>query len=98
MNVGKMMKDLQRMQTQIQERMATLEVEGSAGGGIVTVRMNGKKELLSVRIEPAAIAANDPDLLCDLVVAAVNDAGRKVDEEVVQLTQGFAGAKIPGLF
>ena len=97
MNVAKMMKDLQRMQSQIQSRMETLEVEGSAGGGIVTARMNGKKELLSVRIAPPAITPDDPDLLGDLVVAAVNEAGRKVDDEMQQLTQGLAGAKIPGL-
>ena len=98
MNVAKMMKDLQRMQAQIQSRLETLEVEGSAGGGVVTTRMNGKKEVLSVRIAPEAITPSDPDLLGDLVVAAVNDAGRKVDEEMQQLTQGLAGAKIPGLF
>jgi nucleoid-associated protein EbfC len=97
-NVAKMMKDLQRMQEQIQSRLETLEVEGSSGGGVVTARMNGKKELLSVRITPEAITPSDPDLLGDLVVAAVNDAGRKVDEEMQQLTQGLAGAKIPGLF
>lgn len=98
MNIGKMMKDLQRMQSQIQEKMDVLEVEGSAGGGMVTVRMDGKKTLLAVRVDPGAVQANDLDLLGDLVVAAVNDAGRKVDEAVVQLTQGLAGAKIPGLF
>jgi DNA-binding YbaB/EbfC family protein len=97
-NVAKMMKDLQRMQAEIQSRLETLDVEGSAGGGVVTARMNGKKEVLSVRIAPEAFTAGDADLLGDLVVAAINEAGRKVDEEMQQLTQGFAGAKIPGLF
>lgn len=98
MNVAKMMKDLQRMQEQIQTRLSTLEVEGTAGGGIVTARMNGKKELLSVRIDRAAITPDDPELLGDLLVAAVNEAGRRVDRELEQLTQGLAPGKIPGLF
>ena len=91
MNIGKMMKDLQKMQAKMQEEMETLEIEGSSGGGVVTVRMNGKKELLALKLAPEAITPDDAELLEDLIVAAVNEAGRKVDEEIEQLTQGMAG-------
>jgi len=97
-NIGKMMKDLQKMQARLQSEMETLEVEATAGGGMVTARMNGKKELLSVRLEPDAITPDDPDLLGDLIVAAVNEAGRQVDQRVAEMTQGMAGGlQIPGL-
>jgi DNA-binding YbaB/EbfC family protein len=98
MNLGKMMKDLQRMQAKMQEDLGALEVEASAGGGVVTARMNGKKELLSIKLTPEAITPGDPELMEDLVVAAVNEAGRKVDEEVARMTEGLtAGLKLPGL-
>jgi DNA-binding YbaB/EbfC family protein len=100
MNIGKMMKDLQKMQTKMQDDLQTLEVEGSAGGGIVTARMNGKKELLEIKLSPEAITPDETDLMEDLLVAAVNEAGRKVDEEVESMTQGMtAGLKMPpGMF
>ncbi len=98
MNVQKMMKDLQRMQSKLQETISAVEVEGSAGGGVVTAKMNGKKELLSVSITAEAAVPGDRELLEDLVVAAVNDAGRKVDEEIARTTQGLTGGLgIPGL-
>ena len=98
MNVAKMMQDLQKMQAKMQTEIEGLEIDGSSGGGVVTTRMNGKKELLSIKLTPEAITPNDPELMEDLVVAAVNDAGRKVDSEVQRLTQGLAGGlKIPGL-
>jgi DNA-binding YbaB/EbfC family protein len=100
MNIGKMMKDLQKMQTKMQDDLQTLEIEGSAGGGIVTARMNGKKELLEIKLSPEAITPDETDLMEDLLVAAVNEAGRKVDEEVERMTQGMtAGLKMPpGMF
>ena len=99
MNIGKMMKDLQKMQAKMQEEMETLEIEGSAGGGVVTARMNGKKELLGLKLSPEAITPDDPELMEDLLVAAINEAGRKVDEEIARMTQGMtSGMKIPGLF
>jgi len=98
MNVGKMMRDLQKMQTKMQEEIETVEVEAASGGGMVTARMNGKKELLSLALSPEAITPDDPELLEDLLIAAVNEAGRKVDAEVEQLTRGMAGGmNIPGL-
>ena len=99
MNIGKMMKDFQKMQAKLQEQMDALEVEASAGGGVVTAKMNGKKELLSLQIAPEAITPDDPEMLGDVVVAAVNEAGRKVDAELQEITQGMAGGlNIPGLF
>jgi DNA-binding YbaB/EbfC family protein len=98
MNVGKMMKDLQKMQAEMQERIAAVEVEAGSGGGVVAVRMNGKKELLALKLAAEAITPDDPELLADLVIAAVNEAGRKVDAELSRITQGLAGGLgIPGL-
>ena len=99
MNPKKMMQQVQQMQAQMQQRMEALRVEGSAGGGMVKATMNGSKELLSIAIDKEAVDPNDVDMLQDLVVAAVNEASRKVDEEM----QGALGAmtggmKIPGLF
>jgi DNA-binding YbaB/EbfC family protein len=98
MNIGKMMKNLQQMQAKLQGEIEQLEVEASSGGGMVTARMSGKKELLALKISPDAITPDDSELLEDLVIAAVNEAGRKVDGELEQLTQGMAGGlNIPGL-
>ncbi len=98
MNIGKMMKDLQRMQGQLQEKVDALEVEGTAGGGVVVARMNGKKELLGLKLTPDAVTPDDLELMEDLIVAAINDAGRRVDAEVQGMTQGLAGGlNIPGL-
>ena len=78
MNVEKMMKDLQRMQSKLQEEIETLEVEATSGGGVVTARMNGKKDLLGLTITADAITPDDPDMMSDLIVAAINEAGRKI--------------------
>ena len=98
MNIGKMMKNLQQMQAKLQEQMETLEVEASSGGGVVSARMSGKKELLGIKLSAEAITPDDPELLEDLIIAAVNEASRKVDDELQELTQGMAGGmNIPGL-
>ena len=99
MNPKQLMKQVQQMQEQMQQRMAELRVEGSAGGGMVKATMNGSKELLAVVIEKDVVDPNDVEMLQDLVVAAVNEASRKVDEAM----QGSIGAmtggmKIPGMF
>ncbi len=93
------MKQVQQMQAQMQQRMAELRVEGSAGGGMVKATMNGNKEVLSVTIDKEAVDPNDVEMLQDLVVAAVNEAARKVDEEMQgQIGAMTGGMKIPGLF
>lgn len=98
MNINKMMKDLQRVQAKLQEDIAALEVEASSGGGAVTARMNGQKFLTAIRLTPDAITPDDPGLMQDLILAAVNEASRKVDAEVQRMTQGLTSAmKIPGL-
>ena len=97
-NVGKMMRDLQKMQAKMQDEIENVEVEATSGGGVVSARMNGKKELLGLTLAPEAITPEDPELMADLVIAAVNEAGRKVDEEMARVTQGLAGGlNIPGL-
>ena len=99
MNPKKMLQQVQQMQEQMQRRMTELQVEGSAGGGMVKATMNGHKELLGVTIEKDAVDPNDVEMLQDLVVAAVNEASRKVDEAMQsQLGAMTGGMKIPGLF
>ena len=99
MNPKQIMKQVRQMQEQMQQRMAELRVEGSAGGGMVKATMNGNKEVLSVTIDKEAVDPNDVEMLQDLVVAAVNEAARKVDEEMQgQIGAMTGGMKIPGLF
>jgi len=97
MNIKQLMKQAQQMQDQMQRQMANIRVEGTAGGGMVKAEMSGNKELLSITIDKEAVDPDDVDMLQDLVKAAVNEASRKVDEEM----QGSLGAmtggmKIPG--
>jgi DNA-binding YbaB/EbfC family protein len=99
MNPKQLMKQVQQMQAQMAQRMAELRVEGSAGGGMVKATMNGSKELLSVVIDKEAVDPNDVEMLQDLVVAAVNEAARKVEEDMQsQMGAMTGGMKIPGLF
>jgi DNA-binding YbaB/EbfC family protein len=78
--------------------MAELRVEATAGGGMVTVTVNGTKQVLSVKLDPEVVSKDDVEMLQDLIVAAINDAGRKVDEQLAQSMGGLMGGlKIPGL-
>jgi nucleoid-associated protein EbfC len=93
-----------QMQENLQKQVDTVNVEASAGGGMVTVRMNGQKQLTQVRIDPETFAAKDGELLQDLIRAVVNEASRRVDEELATQLKGLAGGipgiaglKIPGL-
>ena len=98
MNIQKMMKDLQKMQSKLQDEIETLELEASSGGGVVVARMNGKKELVGLTLTPDAVTPDDLAMMQDLIIAAVNEAGRRIDEEIQRKTQGLAGGmKIPGL-
>ena len=98
MNLNKMMKNLQKMQSELQTTIDALEIEAGAGGGMVTARMNGKKELTGLTISPEVVSGDDVELLQDLVVAAVNEAGKKVDAEIQEATQGMAGGLgLPGM-
>lgn len=99
MNPKQLMKQVQQMQAQMQQRMTELRVEGSAGGGMVKATMSGSKELIAVAIDKEAVDPNDVEMLQDLVVAAVNEASRKVDEEMQSSLGAMTGGmKIPGLF
>jgi DNA-binding YbaB/EbfC family protein len=96
MKLNQMMKDLQRMQAKMQQDIEALDVEGTAGGGVVTARMNGRKQLLALKLTSEAITPDDVELMEDLIIAAVNEAGRKVDQEIERLTAGMtAGLKMP---
>jgi nucleoid-associated protein EbfC len=78
--------------------MADMRVEATAGGGMVTVVVNGVKQLQSIKIDPDVVSKEDVEMLQDLITAAVNDAGRKVDEQLGQSMSGLLGGmKIPGL-
>ena len=99
MNLQQMMKQAQQMQEKLQKQMETTVIEATAGGGMVSVKMNGQKQLLSVQIEPDVFTGGDKDMLQDLIVAAVNEANRKIDEALQgQLGNLTGGLKIPGLF
>jgi len=88
-----MMGQAQHMQAQMAEKMATTTAEATAGGGLVTARVNGRKELLRLKLDPTALsaAAGDIEMLEDLITAAINEAGRKVDAEMQSATQGMLG-------
>jgi nucleoid-associated protein EbfC len=98
-NIQQMMKQAQQMQERLQKQMAELRVEGNAGGGMVTVVMNGAKQVQSVTIDPEVVSRDDVVMLQDLIVAALNDAQRKADEELAQQMGGLLppGMKLPGL-
>jgi DNA-binding YbaB/EbfC family protein len=98
-----MMSQAKAMQEQMERKLQETVVEAEAGGGMVHVRMNGRKELLRLKIEPTAMGANasDIELLEDLITAAVNEAGRRADEAIKSSVQGMMGGlnlpNIPGL-
>jgi DNA-binding YbaB/EbfC family protein len=98
MNINQMMKQAQQAQDRLQKQMAELRVEGAAGGGMVTVVVNGAKQVQSIRIDPEVVSKDDVEMLQDLIVAAINDAQRKVDEQLGHSMSGLLGGlKIPGL-
>ena len=93
------MKQAQQMQEHLQREMAGLRVEGNAGGGMVTVLVNGAKQVQSLTIDPEVVSKEDVEMLQDLIVAAINDAHRKADEEMAQKVGGMLppGMKLPGM-
>lgn len=97
MNIQKLMKQAQQMQEKLLREQGDLVVEANVGGGMVSVKMNGHKQLLGVTIDPEVLDPDDPSMISDLVIAAVNEAGRMVDEELQEKLGGLAGG-MPGLF
>ncbi len=99
MNMQQIMKQAQKMQEQLQKQMEATVIEAGAGGGMITVKLNGNKQLLSIQIDQEVFASGDKEMLQDLIVAAVNEGIRKVDAAMAgQLGSLTSGMKIPGLF
>jgi len=91
MNIQAMMKQAQEMQERLKKQMTELRVEATAGGGMVTVVVSGDKQLQSITIDPEVVSKDDVEMLQDLVLAAINDAHRKVDEHLSQQMSGLMG-------
>ena len=96
-DMNAMLKQAQEMQERLQRELNELIVEASVGGGMVTVKMSGHKQVVAVKIDPEAMDKDDPSMLEDLIVAAINEAGRKV-EETMQGKMGAMASSLPGLF
>ena len=103
-----MLGQAQEMQQQMEQRLSSTVVEATSGGGAVTVKMNGKKQVLSLKIDPSAVAglvsgtpgsnAEDIEMLEDLITAALNEAGRRADESLKSGLSGMlCGLNLPGL-
>ena len=99
MNLQNMMKQAQQMQERMQKQMEEMRIEATAGGGMVTVVINGSKAVQSLKIDPEVVSKEDVEMLQDLIVAALNDAHRKADEEMSQKMGGMLppGIKLPGM-
>ena len=100
-----MLSQFRQMQENLQKQVESVHVEASAGGGMVSVKMNGQKQVTEVRIDPDVFSSKDQELLQELVRAAVNEAARRVDDELANQMKsltgsipGIAGLNIPGLF
>jgi nucleoid-associated protein EbfC len=100
-----MLSQFRQVQEKLEKQIGEISVEASSGGGMVTVKMNGQKQLTDVRIEPEVFKSKDQEMLQELMLAAVNEATRRVDEELSKQVKdltgglpGLAGMKIPGIF
>jgi DNA-binding YbaB/EbfC family protein len=92
-DLQEMMKQAQQMQEEMQREMQRIRVDATAGGGVVSVAMNGSKELVELKIDPEAVKTGDVEMLQDLIIAAVNEASRKADEAM----KGKLGSKLGGM-
>lgn len=98
MNIQKMMQQAQQMQDRMQKQMAETVIEASAGGGAVTVKVNGSKQLLAITLDPEAVNKDDVEMLQDAILAAVQDAQRQADEQMNSSMSGMLGGlKLPGM-
>ena len=99
MEMQRMLKAAKEMQDRLQKELAEMRVEGSSGGGMVTVVLDGKKTAVSIRIDPEVVNKDDVDMLQDLILAAFTDAAAKVDARMEERLGALgAGLKIPGMF
>jgi nucleoid-associated protein EbfC len=96
-NIQQMMRDAQKMQEKMSKEMESLIVDASAGGGVVTVQMRGTHELAGIKIDPEAIKDGDVEMLQDLIVAAVNEANRKIEEAMKSKLGGMLPPGLGGL-
>ena len=101
-NMNQLLKQAQKMQSdmqKMQEELEAKEIEASVGGGAITVKVNGKKELIDIQIKPEVVDPDDIEMLQDLVISAVNEALRSVDDmQSSQMGKLTGGMNIPGLF
>jgi nucleoid-associated protein EbfC len=94
----KMMKQLQQAQERLQAEVAAILIQASAGGGVVSVEMDGQKQLRSLKIDPEVVSRDDVEMLQDLVLSAVNEASRKVEASIQEKVGGLTGGlKLPGM-
>ncbi len=97
-DIQRMVKQAQEMQERLQREMSEMRVEGASGGGMVTVTVDGHKNLLGLVLDPEVVNKDDIGMLQDLIIAAVHDAAAKVDRELSQKLGGLgAGLKLPGM-
>ena len=97
-NIQELMSQAKQQYEVLQKELQETVVEGSAGGGTVTVKMDGRKQVLSIKIDPEAVKAGDLEMLQDLITAAINGAGRKVDDSMQSVMGGMLGGMgIPGM-
>ena len=98
MNMNKIMQQVQDAQKKLQDELSAMRVTASAGGGMVEVTLDGSKQMISLKIDPQAVNAEDVEMLQDLIVAAYNEAFRRADEEAAQKVGSLTGnLKIPGM-
>ena len=98
-DISKMLKQAKEMQERIQKETAEMRIEGSSGGGMVSVVLDGQKNVLTLRLDPEVVNKDDVDMLQDLILAALRDAAAKVDAALADKIGGLgAGMKIPGMF
>jgi nucleoid-associated protein EbfC len=99
LNLQELMSQAKRQYEVLQKKMQETVVEGSAGGGTVTVKMDGRKQVSSIKIDPEAIKSGDVEMLQDLITAAINGAGKKVDDSMQSVMGGMLGGMgIPGIW
>lgn len=98
LNIQQMMKQAQQMQEKMAKEMEELVVDASAGGGVVTIQMKGNHEVVAVKIDPEAVREDDVEMLQDMILAAINEANRKVDEAMKSKLGGMLPPGLGGMF
>lgn len=98
MNIQQMMKEAQKMQEKMAKEVEALSIEASAGGGMVSVVMRGNHEIVSIKIDPEAVKEGDVEMLQDMIVAALNEANRKIEEALQSKIGGMLPPGLGGLF